>query len=174
MNIRFHVGSIAGFFNDKRTAHNLYWFARSRLFLSRLFCVHVLLGRVRGGVAYWRGNVLPGSVFEQGGGGVNAQQGGGSDSGLFRQTAALFRLAVGLSAHSKGGGALRGAGVNGGKGGKKAGHGLSPLHKARKLVIAGPAWGRYEKPSYLRQRVIDGYGLHKQKITGGLFVRGAA
>lgn len=115
--------------------------------------------RVRGGVEFWRGRVF-GGVVEQGGGGVEVEQGGGADGGAFRKAAAGSGLAVGLSADAKGGGASGAAGVAGFEQFKQLRHGAClPVHRARRRVVVSPAWDRFEFPACLRQRVVDGAGF---------------
>ena len=138
--------------------------------VTRIICIigasYVNFGRrVRGGVDYWRGHVFGGgAVGKKGGGAVNAEQIGATQGGFVAEAVALYRLAVGLAGYSKSGGALRGAGVKGGEGGKNRGHFAgSPVLRARCIVVANPAWGRYERPLYLRKRVVDALGVHRQK-----------
>lgn len=116
--------------------------------------------RVRGGVEFWRGGVFAGGVVEQGRAGVKVEQGGGADGGEFRKAAAASGLAVGLSADAKGGGASGAAGVAGFERFKKAGHGaMPPVSRARRLVVVSPSWARFDAPSCLRKRVVDGAGI---------------
>lgn len=105
-----------------------------------------VVGRVRGGVIYWRGRVFAGGVGEQGLAGVDFQQGGGAQCGGVGKPAACGGLCVGLAADAKGGGDGCGA-VVGELGGEqfKNGHsGYLPHHRARR-VIARP----------MCQRVVD-------------------
>lgn len=112
--------------------------------------------RVRGGVEFWRGRVF-GGVVEQGGGGVEVEQGGGAKRGTFGKAAAGSGLAVGLPADAKGGGAGGAAGVAGFEQFKKLGHGAGlPVHRARRRVVVSPSWDRFAFPACLRQRVVDG------------------
>lgn len=124
------------------------------------FFVKNLPSSVRGGVIYWRGRVLAGGVGEQGLSGVDIEQGGGANGGAVRKAAALCRLVVGLAGHPERGGNLGGAGVEGGKGGKQGGHVVASVGKARRFVVVSPSWSRFSVPTYLRQRVIDGNGIH--------------
>jgi len=128
--------------------------------LCSFFFVQNLPSSVRGGVIYWRGRVLAGGVGEQGLAGVDIEQGGGANGGAVREAAALCRLAVGLAGHSERGGNLGGAGVEGGKSGKQGGHGVASVSRARRFVVVSPSWSRFSVPTYLRQRVIDGNGIH--------------
>ena len=128
--------------------------------LGLFFFVQNLRARVRGGVVYWRGRVLAGGVGEQGLSGVDIEQGGGANGSAVRKAAALCRLAVGLAGHSELGGNLGGAGVEGGKSGKQVGYGVASVSRARRFVVVSPSWSRFSVPTYLRQRVIDGNGLH--------------
>ena len=126
------------------------------LALERFFFVLNLRGRVAGGFEFWRGRVLSGGVGEQGGGGVDTQKGGGANGGLFRQAAARGGLLECLPTHAKSGGALRGAGVEGGESGKEGGHGSNLINQARGQVVVkrGGAVVQYRLP--LCQRVVDG------------------
>lgn len=115
--------------------------------------------RIRGGVEFWRGGVF-GGVVEQGGAGVEVEQGGGADGGAFRKAAAGAGLVVCLPDDAKGGGAGGAAGVAGFEGFKKAGNGaMPPVSRARRLVVVSPAWARFDAPACLRQRVVDGAGI---------------
>lgn len=136
-----------------------------RLRLGRIFCALNLRGRVAGGVDFWRGNVFAGGVCKQGMAGVNVEQRGGADSGGVGQAAALERLAVGLTANPEGGGALRGAAVEGGKGGKDGSHFVPRVRRARRLVVAAPGWERYALPTCLRQRMVDALGVLPAQIN---------
>lgn len=92
--------------------------------------------RVGGGVEYWRGRVGFGGVEEQGARWVYAAKFAGKHGLAFREAAALCRLAVGLPAHAKSGGALGCAGIEGGKGRKEGWHlALSVINRARGRVI---------------------------------------
>lgn len=136
-----------------------------RLLFGRFFCVLNLRNRVRGGFAYWRGNVFPGHVCEKRGGGFDAQNFGGVERRLVRQAAAFLGLGIGLAGYAQRGGDFGGAGGGAVEGVKNGRHFVvSPVRRARVLVIANPCWGRYEKPLYLRQRVVDALGLLSQKI----------
>ncbi len=126
------------------------------LALERFFFVRHLGSAIRGGVAFWRGNVFAGGVGEQGGGWVNAQQSGGAERGAFGKAAAGAGLAECLPAHAKRGGGACGGGVEGGKGGKEGGHGSNLINQARGRVVVTRAGAvvRYRLP--LCQRVVDG------------------
>lgn len=119
-----------------------------------------VVGRVRGGVIYWRGRVLAGGVGQQGLSGVDFQQGGGAQCGAVGQAAAGGGLLIGLAADSKARGDGSGAVVGelGGEQFKKVHSGYIPHHRARRRVIVSPAWHRFEFPTALRQRVVDGAG----------------
>lgn len=162
-------------FSHGANAGAFFWFVKARIICSRyvigrffrlqfgrLFCALNLGGRFRGGLGYWRGRVF-GGVGEQGGGGVDTQQGGGAKRGGFGKAAALLGLLEGLAGDAQRGGALGGAGIEGGKGGKEGGHVSLSIRRARRLVVASPSWGRYDKPTYLRQRVVDALGVHRPK-----------
>lgn len=136
-----------------------------RLRLGRIFCALNLRGRVAGGVDFWRGNVFAGGVCKQGLSGVGVEQRGGADSGGVGEAAALCSLAVGLARHPEGGGALRGAVVDGGKGGKDGGHCVPRVNRARRLVVAAPGWERYALPTCSRQRIVDALGLLPAQIN---------
>lgn len=113
--------------------------------------------RVGGGVEYWRGRVGFGGVEKQGAGWVYAAKFAGKHGLAFREVAALCRLAVGLPAHAKSGGALGGAGIEGGKSGKEGGHGsLSVINKARGRVIVTRAGVAVQYRLPLCQVVVDG------------------
>ena len=129
---------------------------------TRIICIigagYVKCGRsVRGGVNYWRGHVFGGGeVGKQGGGAVYAEQVSAVQSGFVAESVALYRLAVGLPGNAEQGGGV-GVGwvvlthqVN------QAGHGAMPPVKARRRVVVSPAWGRFDRPTCLRQRVVDG------------------
>ena len=109
-----------------------------RLQLGRVFFVKSLRGRVAGGLRYWRGNVFAGGVCRQGLAGVNVEQRGG---------------------------ALRGAAVEGGKGGKDGSHFVPRVRRARRLVVAAPGWERYALPTCLRQRMVDALGVLPAQIN---------
>ena len=130
------------------------------LAFERFFFVLNLQGRVAGGYEFWRGRVLSGGVGEQSGGWVNAQQGGGAKRGAFGKAAAGLGLAECLPAHAKRSGGAGCGGVEGGKSGKQVGYGVASVSRARRFVVVSPSWSRFSVPTYLRQRVIDGNGLH--------------
>ena len=131
-------------------------FSAMGLALERFFFVRYLGGAIRGGVAFWRGNIFARGVAEQSGGGIYAQQGGGAKRGAFGKAAAGAGLAVGLPAHAKRGGGACGGGVEGGKGDKEGGHGSNLINQARGRVVVTRAGAvvRYRLP--LCQRVVDG------------------
>lgn len=108
--------------------------------------------------------VFAGGVCKQGLSGVGVEQRGGADSGGVGEAAALCSLAVGLARHHEGGGALRGAVVDGGKGGKD-GHCVPRVNRARRLVVAAPGWERYALPTCSRQRIVDALGLLPAQIN---------
>ena len=126
------------------------------LALERFFFVLNLRGRVAGGFEFWRGRVLFGGVGEQGGGGVDTQKGGGANGGLFRHAAARGGLLECLPTHAKSGGALRGAGVEGGESGKEGGHGALSTNKARGWVIVTRAGAVVQYRLPMCQLVVDG------------------
>lgn len=126
--------------------------------MSRFFFVLNLRDRVRGGVVYWRGRVFPGGVGEQGLAGVYFEDCGGAKGGGVGEAVALYRLAEGLAGYAKGGGALGGAGVEGGEGGKQGGHFVASVRRARRRVVVSPSWERFALPTFRRQRVVDGNG----------------
>lgn len=126
------------------------------LALERFFFVLNLRGRVAGGFEFWRGRVLFGGVGEHGGGWVDTQKGGGANGGLFRQAAARGGLLECLPTHAKSGGALRGAGVEGGESGKEGGHGALYTNKARGRVIVTRAGVSVQYRLPLCQFVVDG------------------
>ena len=115
---------------------------------------------MRGGVVYWRGRVFAGGIQKKGFGWRYAYKFAGKHGFGFREAAALCRLAVGLAGHPERGGNLGGAGVEGGKSGKQGGHGVASVSRARRVVVVSPSWSRFSVPTYLRQRVIDGNGIH--------------
>lgn len=128
--------------------------------LGLFFFVQNLRGRVRGGVVYWRGRVFAGGVQQKGFGWGYADKGAGKHGLGFGKAAAFCRLAVGLAGHPQRGGNLGGAGVEGSKSGKQGGHGVASVSRARRFVVVSPSWSRFSVPTYSRQRVIDGNGLH--------------
>ena len=131
-------------------------FSALGLALERFFFVLNLGGRVRGGFEFWRGNVFARGVSEQGGGGIYAQQGGGAKRGAFGEAAAGGGLLECLPANAKSGGALRGAGVKGSKGGKEGGHGSNLINQARGRVVVTRAGAVVQYRLPLCQRVVDG------------------
>ena len=156
-------------FSHGWNAGAFFCFLQSRIICSRViigrafglfFFVQNLRARARGGVFYWRGRVLAGGVGEQGLAGVDLEQGGGANGCAVGEAAALGRLAVGLAGHSERGGNLGGAGIDALEGGKQGGHGVASVSRARRFVVVSPSWSRFSVPTYLRQRVIDGNGLH--------------
>lgn len=132
------VALSGAFFLARITAHNLYCLGRVRLLFGRIFYVLNLRGRVAGGLSFWRGNVFAGGVCKQGMAGVNVEQSGG---------------------------ALRGAVVEGGKGGKDGSHFVPRVRRARRLVVAAPGWDRYALPTCLRQRMVDALGVLPAQIN---------
>lgn len=114
-------------------------------------------GQVRGGVAFWRGNVFGfRGVFKQGLAGVDIEQGGGADCGAVGQTAAGAGLVQGLAADAKGGGALGGAGVIGGDGFDKRLHGVGlSVGAARRRVSVGGSGGAVQCRCPICQFVVD-------------------
>ena len=119
--------------------------------LGRVVC------RVGGGIEYWRGRVGFGGVEKQGARWVYAAKFAGKHGLTFREAAALCRLAVGLPAHAERGGALGGAGVDGGKGRKEGGHGsLSVINKARGRVVVTRDGVEVQYRLPLCQFVVDG------------------
>ena len=126
------------------------------LAFERFFFVLNLRGRVAGGFEFWRGRVLSGGVGEQGGGWVNAQQGGGAKRGAFGQAAAGLGLAECLPAHAKRSGGAGCGGVEGGKSGKEGGHGALSVNQARGRVIVTRAGAVVQYRLPLCQRVVDG------------------
>ena len=162
----FHRGNYAAFFWLVYRAQFVVGscFGRCfRLLFGRFFFVLHLNGKLAGAAAYWRGNVFTRGVAEQGFPRVDFEQGGGAKGGGVREALTLCRLAVGLTGNAKRGGALGGAAVEGGKGGKEGGHGSLSVRRARRLVVAAPSWDRYAMPTYKRQRVIDALGRHGSK-----------
>ena len=156
-------------FSHGRNAGPFFCFLKLRIICSRViigrafglfFFVQNLRGRVRGGVVYWRGRVFAGGVKKKGFGWGYAYKYARKHGLGFREAAALGRLAVGLAGHSKRGGNFRGAGVEGSESGKQGGHGVASVGRARRFVVVSPSWSRFSVPTYLRQRVIDGGGLH--------------
>lgn len=131
-------------------------FSALGLALERFFFVRYLGCAIRGGVAFWRGNVFARGVNEQGGGWVKAQEGGGAKRGAFGKAAAGLRLAECLPANTKGGGDLCGAGVEGGKGGKERGHGSFLINRARGRVMVTRAGVVVQYQLPLCQLVVDG------------------
>lgn len=131
-------------------------------FRLRIICIigarYVNFGRrVRGGVDYWRGHVFGGgAVGKKGGGAVNAEQVGAAQGGFVAEAVALYRLAVGLAGNAEQGGGVGVGGVVLANQGNQAGHGAMPPVKARLRVVVSPAWGRFDRPTCLRQRVVDG------------------
>lgn len=131
-----------------------------------------LTGRVFGGVEYWSGRVFArergafgrgqgfGNAGDNSGGGIDVEQQRGADGVERGEVVSGGGLGVGLPGHAKGGGALGGAGEFSSKQGKNALHsnGLS-VGKARRRVIVSPMWARFDRPTCLRQRVIDGAGI---------------
>lgn len=116
--------------------------------------------RVRGGVEFWRGGVFPGGIHKQRLRWVYFKKYCRKHGFGFGEAAALCRLAVGLSADAKGGGASGAAGVAGFEQFKKLGHGAGlPVHRARRRVVVSPSWDRFAFPACLRQRVVDGAGF---------------
>ena len=113
-------------------------------------------GHIRGGVFYWRGRVFTGCVAEQRIRWRYFKKYCGKHGLAFREVPAALRLLVGLPAHAKRGGAAGGAGVAGGKGVEKVLHGGLPVQRARRVVVVNPSWRRFEIPTALRQRVVDG------------------
>ena len=130
--------------------------------VTRIICIigagYVKCGRrVRGGVDYWRGHVFGGgAVGKKGGGAVNAEQIGATQGGFVAEAVALYRLAVGLEGNAEQGGGVGVGGVVLAHQGNQAGHGAMPPVKARRRVVVSPAWGRFDRPTCLRQRVVDG------------------
>lgn len=119
--------------------------------LGRVVC------RVGGGVEYWRGRVGFGGVEKQGAGWIYAAKFAGKHGLAFREAAALCRLAIGLPAHAKSGGALGGAGIEGGKGRKEGRHvALSVVNQARGRVIVTRARVAVQYRLPLCQFVVDG------------------
>ncbi len=130
--------------------------------VARIICIigasYVSFGRrVRGGVDYWRGDVFGGgAVGKKGGGAVNAEQIGATQGGFVAEAVALYRLAVGLAGNAEQGGGVGVGGVALAHQGNQAGYGAMPTVKARRRVVVSPAWGRFDRPTCLRQRVVDG------------------
>lgn len=128
--------------------------------LSLFFFVQNLLARVRGGAVYWRGRVFAGGVQKKGFGWRYAYKFAGKHGFGFREAAALCSMAAGLAGHYERGGNFRGAGTDAIEGGKQGGRGVASVSGARRFVVVSPSWSRFSVPTYLRQRVIDGNGLH--------------
>lgn len=132
--------------------------------VKRIICIigagYVKCGRrVRGGVDYWRGHVFGGgAVGKKGGGAVYAEQVGAAQRGFVAESVALYRLAVGLPGNAEQGGGVGVGGVMLAHQGNQAGHGAMPPVKARRRVVVSPAWGRFDRPTCLRQRVVDAAG----------------
>ena len=130
--------------------------------VTRIICSiaisYVKCGRsVQGGVNYWRGHVFGGgAVGKKGGGAVNAEQIGATKGGFVAEAVSLYRLAVGLAGNAEQGGGVGVGGVVLTHQVNQAGHGAMPPVKARRRVVVSPAWGRFDKPTCLRQRVVDG------------------
>lgn len=119
-------------------------------------CYVQFCGHIRGGVVYWRGRVLGGGVRQQCGAWVEVEQGGGADGGAVGKAAPGAGLAVGLPADSKRSGAAGRGGVAAFEQGKKVLHGGLPVHRARRVVVVNPSWCRFDMPTAIRQRVVDG------------------
>lgn len=130
--------------------------------VTRIICIiatgYVKCGRsVRGGVNYWRGHVFGGgAVGKKGGGAVYAEQVSAVQGGFVAKSVALYRLAVGLPGNAEQGGGVGVGGVVLTHQVNQADHGAMPPVKARRRVVVSPAWGRFDKPTCLRQRVVDG------------------
>lgn len=110
----------------------------------------------RGGCAYWQGRVLGGGVRQQGGAGVDVEKGGGAERGAVREPAPGVGLVVGMPGHSERSGAAGRGAVTGFQKREKVLHGGRPVHRARRRVIVSPAWRRFDIPTAIRQRVVDG------------------
>lgn len=115
------------------------------------FCRHF-----RGGVAYWQGRVLGGGVRQQSGAGVDLEKAGGADGCAVGEAAPGVGLVVCLPGHSERSGAAGRGAVAGLKQGKEVLHGGRPVHRARRVVVVNPSWCRFDMPTAIRQRVVDG------------------
>lgn len=128
---------------------------------SRIICILCafwgwLAGQVRGGVEYWRGKVCGGDgVGEQGGAGVNVEQGGGCNGRGFGKPATANGLAEGLPAEVEPSGDDRIDIVFFSKLGNQAGHDSLPVGAARGRlnITSRAAW--VQRRLQLCQRVID-------------------
>lgn len=128
---------------------------------SRIICIigAAFVGfaaRVRGGVEYWRGRVIGGGVVDkQGFSQVYAKKFARKNGLAFGEAAALFRLAVGLPGHAKGGGALRGDRVLGGKSSEKTFHNRASINKPRGRVLVIGRNAVVQRGGALCQLVVD-------------------
>ena len=116
-------------------------------------------GKVRGGVFYWRGNVLGGgAVGQKGGAGVKVEQGGAAQRGFIAESVALYRLAVGLPGNAEQGGGVGVGGVVLTHQVNQAGNGAMPPVIDGRGVVVSPACGRFDRPTFLRHRLVDAAG----------------
>ena len=133
-----------------------YYFGILRLNIIKSGRGGWLWGRVLGGVEFWRGRVIGGGVVgKQGFSWVYFKKYCSKHGFGFGEAAALLRLAVGLPGHSKGGGALRGAGVSGREQGKEVLHGQASINKPRNRVLLVGSCGVVQCGAGLCQLVVD-------------------
>lgn len=152
MNVFFHAGSlVAGIVMSLMLVSGIYIIQSRRKGFGR----GLIGGRVGAGVAYWRGNVFGRGVDKKGFAGVNVEQGGGFDGGRVGKLAALLRLAVGLPGKTKGGGALRGAGVFVGQQVEKRLHVSAPINRPRGRVLVVGFNGVVRRNGVLCKLVVD-------------------
>lgn len=152
MNVFLHAGSlVTGIVMSLMLVAFVYIIQRRR----GGFGGGLIGGRVRAGVAYWRGQVFGRGIDEQGFSGVNVEQGGGFEGCGIGKLAALLRLAVGLPGKTKGGGALGGAGVFDGQQVEKRLHVSAPINRPRGRVLVVGFNGVVCRNGSLCQLVID-------------------
>lgn len=114
-------------------------------------------GRVRGGVAYWRGHVLSGgAVAQKRGGAVKVEQIGAAQSGFVAETISLDGLAVGLPGYSKAGGGFHIDGEAAAHQVNKGFHHRAFLNPPRGRVVVTRRGAFVQGVLPLCQRVVDG------------------
>lgn len=119
-------------------------------------CFGGVVGRFRGGVAYWRGNVSGGwGVGQQRGGGFNSEYRGASQGVLFAESSALLGLAVGLPGNAEAGGGVAVDWKAAGEGVKQTFHNHASINKPRNRVLLVGSCGVVQCGAGLCQLVVD-------------------
>ena len=119
-------------------------------------CFGGVVGQVRGGVDYWRGNVSGGwGVGQQRGGGFNSEYRGASHGVLFAEPSALLGLAVGLPGNAEAGGGVAVDWKAAGDGVKQIFHNHASVSRPRRRVLLIGSCGVVQCGAGLCQLVVD-------------------